>query len=252
MGLLTKLANRFAGLKYATDARLFGEAIPDYFMSRLTPESGLIGIYRRDPTQSDLVQGIIRVLGDAVGSTPFVVMEKRGADEIVHYEHPLLDVLHRPTGTMTWMEFAVAIVDGLIGNGNVYLLPMSRTEMVLLDWRYMRKPQRNQMYYEWVNPWTSAYQRYGLGDLVHIRYQRAPDGINGQGPLRGAVLDELQSDALSRQYTMTNLRNRGVINFLLGPKDPNRPMTDEQATSLRRRLEAMYSGNNRGKLAVTP
>ena len=246
------MANPFRAVlrKFMTDASLFGQALPDSWIPAMTPETGITGIYLSDPTQSDLVRGIIRLLGDAVGSTGFVIQEMRGNDEVLHTSHMATDILHRPSGNMTWRELSLSIADGLIGCGNVYLLPVTSSELRLLDWRHMRGPRRGQMWYEYRDPWSGSIMRYGLDDLVHLRYQRAPDGVNGQGPLNAAVLEEIQTDVLARRYTSTLLRKMGVINFAITPADEKESISQEHASAMERALGSRFTGRNRGGVAV--
>ena len=225
---------------------LFGTAVPQSYWPSITPESGRVGGNFQDPAQHTVVASIIRRIADCIGTTGMTLYMR---DEQVD-EHPILDLLRMPMPGMGWRQLAVCIADGLIANGNVYLLPVSSTELRLLDWRYVSPPRMNAMYYEYRNPLTGGMTRYGLEEVIHLRWQLAPDGINGLGPLRASALREVATDTVAAEYTDTILRRMGVPGIVATPgKDVT--LTQPEADSFRSQLNSAYTGGNRGMAAVT-
>ena len=231
---------------------LFDRNIPSSYFPDLTPEIGSLGNYNRDPAQHSVVSAIIRLLGDAVGGTGFQLRErvKDGKDQEVT-EHQLLSALRSPNPSlcMTWRELATRMVDGLICNGNAYIAPVSVTELRYLDWRNVIPPTFAQQYYQYRDPWTSRMVNYGLDEMIHLRFQRSPDGINGIGPLRNSVMMEIRTDATAQHYTDTLLRRMGVPG-VIGMPIGNNVITQDDADTAMESLDTSYSGGNRGRTAV--
>ena len=231
---------------------LFNRNIPSNFFPDLTPELGSVGNYNRDPAQHSVVSAIIRLLGDAVGGTGFQLRRRidDGADEVVT-DHPLVNALRSPNPSlcMTWRELATRMVDGLICNGNAYIAPVSVTELRYLDWRNIIPPNFTQQYYQYRDPWTSRMVNYGLDEMIHLRFQRGPDGINGIGPLRASVLMELNTDVTAQHYTDTLLRRMGVPGVIGMPTGTD-VLTQDDVEEAMETLDTAYTGGNRGRSAV--
>ena len=231
---------------------LFGQNIPDIYWPSLTPELGTIGNYNRDPAQHSVVSAIIRLLGDAVGGTGFQLRERvsEGKDQVVT-NHPMMRALRSPNPEvcMTWRELATCMVDGLICNGNAYIAPVSPSELRYLDWRNIIQPTYSQMYYQYRDPWTNGVIKYGMDELIHLRFQRGPDGINGIGPLRSSVLREISTDITAQQYTDTLLRRMGVPG-VIGMPEGDDIITQDNANAIMKSLDSSYTGGNRGRAAV--
>ena len=240
-----------AALKYFTGGQLgtsllFGTAVPSSLWPSITPESGRIGGQMQDPSQHTVVAAIIRLLADCIGTTGMSLYMR---DEEVE-EHEVLDLLHQPMQGMGWRQLAVCIADGLIANGNVYFVPVSSKELRLLNWRFVSPPRMNAMYYEYRNPLTGGIVRYGLEEIIHLRWERAPDGINGIGPLRASALREIATDLSAAEYTDTILRRMGVPGIVATPAK-GVTLTQPEADSFRNQLNNAYTGGNRGMAAVT-
>ena len=235
----------FAGNQMGTSL-LFGQAVPQAFWPSITPESGRIGGYFQDPAQHTVVSSIIRLIGDGIGTTGMsLYMRGERVDE-----HPILDLLKMPMPGMGWRQMAVCIADGLIANGNVYFIQVSSKELKLLDWRYVSPPRMNAMYYEYKNPMTGGIVRYGMDEVIHLRWQMAPDGVNGVGPLRASALREIATDSTAGEYTDTVLRRMGVPGIVATPKN-GVYLTQPEADAMRTALNTAYTGGNRGMAMVT-
>ena len=226
---------------------LFGRAVPTSYWPSITPESGRIGGYAQDPAQHSVVSGIIRFIGDAIGTTG---MSLYMYDELVD-EHPLLSLLHNPMPGMGWRQMAMCISDGLIANGNVYFVPINSRELQLLDWRYVSPPRMNAMYYEYRNPLSGSIVRYGMDEVIHLRWQMSPDGVNGVGPLRASALREIATDGTAAEYTDTMLRRMGVPGVVATPGKDETSITPAEADAMRNAINTAYTGGNRGMAMVT-
>ena len=225
---------------------LFGQAVPTSYWPSITPESGRIGGYSQDPAQHTVVAGIIRFIGDAIGTTGMSLYMR---DEQVD-EHPILDLLRMPMPGMGWRQMAMCIADGLIANGNVYFVPVNSRELKLLDWRFVSPPRMNAMYYEFKNPMTGGITRYGMDQVIHLRWQMGPDGVNGVGPMRAAALREIATDSTAGEYTDSILRRHGIPGIVATPaKDVQ--VTPTEADAMRIALNTAYTGGNRGMAMVT-
>ena len=233
---------------------LFGRSLPESLWGSVTPEIGRVGSYATDPSQHTVVMGIVRLLGNAMSGTEFELRKRDGdgGDEAVGDDHPLMELLHypNPTMAMTWRELAISIMEGLICVGSAYLLPKSMRELEYLDWRYVIPPNRAQMYYQYRNPWTDNIAKFGLRDIIHLRWQRGPDGINGIGPLRASALKEITTDATAQEYTDTILRRLGVPGVIVTPADEGEQFGQQAADQMMRAIDSSYVGGNRGRSAV--
>ena len=192
----------------------------------------------------------IRLLSDTIMESEFKVCATFGAlAQEPSAEHPAALALNRP-GLMSKSELIYAIVEGLIANGNAYIEPQSPTDLRVIDWRNITPPRPGRMFYEERKVMTGALVRWELGQLIHLRYKRAPDGINGVGPLAGSALADMSTDINAQQYTDTMLRNLGVAG-IIGTPDFSAGVTQlidpYAADDMREKLDEQFSGENRGK-----
>ena len=227
--------------------QFFGQALPSTLWPNLSPEQGRLGAASRDPTYHSVVASIIRRYRDAIGTVGFyLTVNGERVDDA-----PILRMLRMPQPKMTWWELAGCIADGMIANGNVYLLQVSSTELRVLDWRYMIPPRFGQMRYEWRNPVTGNTERYGMDDIIHLRHERAPDGINGRGPLI-SVFEEIATDLTAGSYTRTLLSRMGVPGIVATPDDTNTSFQQEQADAMQDAIDDRTTGGNRGSSVILP
>ena len=238
------LVGGFGGTGYT---EFFGTATPSYLWPNLSLEQGRLGGSSRDPTYHSVVAAIIRRFRDALGTVGFYLTVNGERVE----DAPLLRVLRWPMPGMTWWELAGCIADGMIANGNVYLLCASSTELRVLDWRFMIPPRHGQMRYEWRNPLTGSTERYGMQDIIHLRHERAPDGINGRGPLI-SVFEEMLTDLTAGTYTRTLLQRLGVPGIVATPEDTGTTFMQEQADAMQDAIDDRTTGGNRGSSVILP
>ena len=90
--------------------------------------------YANDPSQHSVVAACIRLLADTVSQTDFQVGATFGRlQEEPRADHPAADVLNNPIG-ISKSELIYGIIEGLIANGNAYLIPSRMSGLRLVDW----------------------------------------------------------------------------------------------------------------------
>lgn len=227
----------------------FGLAITAGELFGVIGEGGVGYMSARDPSTHSVVASAIRLLSDTISKSEFQVFSELRDDPIVN--HPAARGLNRPVG-ISKPELIYGIVDGLISNGNAYLIPESSTQLRLVDWRNVQPPRMGMMYYLERLPFSAGVIQHEIDSVIHLRYRRSPDGINGLGPLSGGVLGEIATDSIAQSYTNTMLRNLGVPGLIATPdlfSYNNSPeiLDPQAADDIREKLDEQFAGSNRGK-----
>ena len=244
--LFQRIGRKFWGA-FGIPAPYFGLALTGSQIFGGDEQAGRL--YTADPSGHSVVFSCIRLIADKMSEQKFAVTATFGQ----YKDEPSADhngamVLNRPVG-ISKPELMYAIVEGLIANGNAYLIPENNKRVRLVDWRNMKPPTRGAMYYEEKDPVKQVIRRYNLDEVIHLKYKLSPTGLTGTGPLVGSVLNDIIMDVQASQYTTTMLRNLGVPGIIATPELPDAGdfIDPDVADDVREKLDEQFSGAGKGR-----
>ena len=235
-----------------------GSLPPPYFGLALTAGevfgtagvNGITFLYTTDPSRHSVVFSAIRLLSDTITSTEFQLGATFGSRKDEPSPDDAVAMALNYPELLSKSEMIYGIVEGLIANGNAYIIPESPSRLRLVDWRNMQPPRPGRLFYEERKPLTGVIVPWQLDQVIHLRYRRAPDGINGIGPLNGSALADMSTDIQAQQYSDTMLRNMGVAGIIGSPDfsgGERRTIDPYAADAIRETIDEQMSGENRGK-----
>lgn len=154
-----------------------------------------------------------------------------------------------------WRDYAFAIIDSLVRDGNSYLLKYRNGTGQVQSLIYLPakqvQPVRDRLdeivsYYVQRGS-TSAL--YPAEDIIHLRWQRDKDDPElGISPLH-AVRDLIHADDQAVIASDAIMSNLGIIGVVVAPEDGVWEFDEESKRLLKREFEQSYTGRRRGSLA---
>jgi HK97 family phage portal protein len=196
-------------------------------------------------------RGIVRVLGNTIGSLPFNVFTEDSAGvRTKAVKHPAYPILHdSPNRYMTSMEMRQAMMLDWCQTGNGYA-EISRIGNRLASVNplqtYRMHPQfdRGQFVYRY-SSLDGKQEDYMPEDVVHIKNPTS----NGYIGMPHVPPSLVQRAIDTHSYGGNFMRNQGRPSGILS-SDQNRPANDVESDKLKAAWDAAFSGANAGKTAV--
>lgn len=224
-------------------------------------------------TGSSLVMAVVNFTATTLPEAKFQMMKKTGDDLAPDPEHKLTKLMKRPNTYMSGETLMSAFSVSWWIDGNVYLfaVPNNRKEIAQLWYypHYLIEPrwpgdgksptiQKNHRLTPdgWVvddeDVFISAYEytvdgkKFLLPPEQIIHFRR---GVNPQNIRKGlgafdSVLREIYGDNATANFSAALMRNYGVANYLVTPKDGT--MDEADAITNKARFDEKTRGDNRG------
>ena len=247
MGLL----NWFGLEKRANEVKTTDPYLGEFFGQR----SGITGNVDLNRASGIAVaQSCIATISQALASIPLnlYVRDKNGGRN-KQVDHPLYEVLHdKANQSQTAFEVREFLAASLMTNGNAF---------ALLEWNgrgqvtamYPLNPssvsverlQDRKIRYK-VTDSNGGIQKYTNGEILHLRYRLANDGIMGLSPIqlaRETINLALSQNDTARSMTEKSFRPSGAFVF------PD-ALTDEQYERAKRAFGNQGGANSAGKILV--
>lgn len=220
-----------------------------YAATTLSGEQHRSILLARDPMTSTLITIAIRTIASAIAEVRFIIQDQNGKPMD---NHPGQRILDRAEGNWTRSDIAWTIVEGLLIAGNAILIPQPGGRIKAVDWRNVRLPMAGTGHrnYRITDRFTTTIQDYSYEGLSHLRYRRAPDGVNGLGLVAQTALAELATDAQASEYTLAMLANTAAFGNIITPADNDLP-DQVQVDDFQESVDGLYTGAGRGQSIVT-
>lgn len=195
----------------------------------------------------------------AFPEAPLVVTSKdeEGEVEIVP-NHGLPTLVDRPNQYYDGLTLWLATVLSFVLTGNAY-------------WLKVRSGARKVIELWWAPNWTirpmwpvdnstyiSHYEyqpngvptRLEIEDVIHFRHGIDPNNVRlGMSPIT-SILREIFTDDEAARYTSSILRNMGVPGLIVSPADKDASVTEDEAQTIKAKIDARTKGDNRGSTTV--
>ena len=159
--------------------------------------------------QNAIVIACVSFLTDAMLSAPIVVRDKDTFDIVE--KHPALDVLRNPNQDLDWIELVDLMIDALINDGLIYLhIRRTQGNGRIYIFPHLKENTRvnNRDSYTFTNAETRKTQTVPFKDVKVLRYRKGRTD-NDCSPIRGTVIDEINTDSIcaakTRQYISKNI-----------------------------------------------
>ncbi len=229
-----------------------------------------------DGTNSDVLMTPIRWLQRAFLEAPVETVDETG-EPITDNE--LLQLLEAPTPFYSWEVLSAGTVLSLSVDGNAYWIAAeSETDRgrIVELWYAPHMNMAPQWPQDDPTKFITHYDYSVAGETQHILPFGAeddsdvPSGISivpglrviqfregidpsnlrlGLSPLKG-LLREVWTDNEAARFTASLLRNNGVPGVVISPADKDVTITEEEAEAAKAKIEAQYTGLNRGRPLV--
>jgi HK97 family phage portal protein len=220
-----------------------------------------------DGSGSSLVEACVSWIANQVTATNPSVRRFSNDDDVGERErgHPAARLVRHPTydarvgrSSYSWIPLIQATMVSFTVSGNAY-------------WR-KRRSGTGLPVQLWYQPYgTVTPHRYDFSsylidyyivrsgakeirvapeDMVHFR-----DGLDPQNPMMGisklrSLLRELYTDEAASRWVERLLRNEAVPGLILSPDVGAAPMSSEEAKEVKDRIDADFTGENRGRTMV--
>lgn len=186
-----------------------------------------------------------------------VVIRKRGVEVIEIVDHPLLDLLHKPNGTMSWPDFINVVISYNSALGNCYLHPeklpngqitkltpllseyvwvMTDGAGLITEYKYMPCSQ------EWLT------RTFNPEEIIHLMTPSAGSTVGGRGWLETVQKEcRLVEEANNHMISLANnMGQPGAIITIHGKAG-----SDKEKETIIQKFMARYSQLRRGKPLVS-
>ena len=194
----------------------------------------------KDPTLNSVVAAAVQYITNGLSEGVYRVRDVI-KDDLVE-DHELSTALNNPK-SYTKTEMFNQIVSGFTGNGAALIDRSNLMDLKFFDWRNVAWPTASQKYYRIYDPWTREFVNHPMDSLAHLRFNRAPDGINGVGPLNGSVLGEIALDDEFQSYQYTYMVNKGVPGMIFMPEaDSTGTVIEPEAEDVKRLEDTINKG----------
>jgi HK97 family phage portal protein len=196
-------------------------------------------------------RGIVRVLGNTIGSLPFnVFTEDSSGVRTKATDHPAYSILHdSPNAYMTSMELRQAMMLDWCQTGNGYceVVKMGKRLASLNPLQaYRMHPQfiEGEFVYRY-SSYAGKQIDYSPEQIIHIKNPTSNGYIGMPHVPPGLVQRAVDTHAYGGNF----MRNQGRPSGILS-SDQNRPANDVESDKLKAAWDAAFSGANAGKTAV--
>lgn len=221
-----------------------------------------------DGSRSSLVEACVSWIANAVGQTHPAVLHYFPDDDHgeIDRRHAAARLVQHPTydyrlgrSYYSWIPLIQATISSFTVTGNAYWSKRrSDTDKVVQLWYvppWMVTPHRKNFSTYLVDYYivrTGATEQQVLPrDMVHFR-----DGLDPYNPLLGlsklrTLLREIFTDEEAARWTSTLLRRQATPGLVLSPEvGAANAMTEDEAKLVKERLDADFTGDNRGRSMV--
>ena len=195
-------------------------------------------------------RGIVRVLGNTIGSLPFNVFTEDSAGvRTKATEHPAYPILHdSPNRYMTSMELRQAMMLDWCQTGNGY------AEIARIGKRvgsinplqaYRMHPQFIDGEFVYRYSALNGNKDYAPEDIIHIKNPQSNGYVGMPHVPPGLVQRAVDTHAYGGNFMRNQGRPSGVLS-----SDQARPANDVETNKLKAQWDEAFSGGNAGKTAV--
>lgn len=195
------------------------------------------------------VRSCVEAISADLSGLPIRVIRGRGADAEQIDDHPVLDLLDRPSSTVPGVLFRRQMIVDLVLSGDAFLLiagaDQPRALIRLHPERVRVIPSDDGQVQGYEYSGAGASQRYTVDQVLHIRlpsWQDTPAMLYGTGAIE-ALQHDLTTDLAASKLAAASASN-GMPTGIISPSDENDRWSAAQIKQLRAGFEAQLKSKS--------
>tara|TARA_Y100000593_G_scaffold83477_1_gene157337 strand:+ start:1339 stop:3441 length:2103 start_codon:yes stop_codon:yes gene_type:complete len=188
------------------------------------------------------VRACVDAIASEITKLPIRAISGRGVDAVTVEDHPVLDLLERPSSRVSGILMRRQLVTDLALTGNAYLLiggsPEPRALIRLHPERMRIIPSADGQPAEYEHDGHGNVTRYGFDQVLHIRntsWSANPSNLYGTGAIQ-ALHNDLMTDLAASKLAAESAET-GLPTGILSPSEEGDRWTQNQIKQLREGFE---------------
>jgi len=188
------------------------------------------------------VRACVDAIASEITKLPIRAISGRGVDAVTVEDHPVLDLLERPSSRVSGILMRRQLVTDLALTGNAYLLiggsPEPRALIRLHPERMRIIPSADGQPAEYEHDGHANVTRYGFDQVLHIRntsWSANPSNLYGTGAIQ-ALHNDLMTDLAASKLAAESAET-GLPTGILSPSEEGDRWTQNQIKQLREGFE---------------
>ena len=213
--------------------------------------------YKREignPTHSSLIMTAVNYAGRRLPEAPIKVYDEDADEKLtVVRKHPLSELIKRPNMFYSGATLMKSFALNWLMDGNVYwrVIPNKRGNPLQI-WPipyWMIEPIWGKDPSSYIDAYrykvNNSYEDIPVEQIIHFRDSEDPDNSRkGLSPLK-CLLREIYSDNEVANFAAVLLKNGGIPDFILSPKEGS--FTDAEQRKISEDFQRRRTGDERGK-----